>query len=336
MNVLVLTTSYPRSDRDPAGRFVADAVEQARALGMEVRVVSPADFRHFGIAFGHGIVGNLRAKPWLVLAVPLFLWNFRRAAARVAGDVDLVHAHWLAAGAVAATLGKPYVVQVWGTDVELARRAPRLARWILRRARLVVAASRFLADEALALGAAAVSVVPSRVPIPEAVGQPASPAHVLFVGRLSPEKGILEFLAATEDIPRVIVGDGPLREAAPDATGFVPPAEVGPYYEGAAVVCCPSRREGYGMTAREAMAWGRPVVATAVGGLADAIEHDADGVLVPPRDVEALRASIARLLGDAELRTRLGAAARARARRDDDEASGALGRAYRAALGPDA
>ena len=57
----------------------------------------------------------------LVLLVPLFLWNFRRAVPR---DADLVHAHWLAAGAVAATLRTPFVVQVWGTDLELARRVP--------------------------------------------------------------------------------------------------------------------------------------------------------------------------------------------------------------------
>ena len=83
-------------------------------------MVSPASFRHFGLAYGHGIVGNIRARPWRALLVPAFLWSFRRAAA--VRDCDLVHAHWLAAGAVAATLRKPFLVQVWGTDVELARR----------------------------------------------------------------------------------------------------------------------------------------------------------------------------------------------------------------------
>jgi len=77
-----LTTSYPRGPQDAAGRFVADAVEHVRERGVDVEVVSPAAFRHFGLAYGHGIVGNLRARPWRVLAVPLFLWSFRRAAAR--------------------------------------------------------------------------------------------------------------------------------------------------------------------------------------------------------------------------------------------------------------
>ena len=67
------------------------------------------------------------------------------------------------------------------------------------------------------------------------------------------------------------------------------------------------------MTAREAMAYGRPVVATAVGGLPDAIRDGETGLLVPPGDPTALREAIQRLLADADLRERLGTAARAHA-----------------------
>ena len=95
----------------------------------------------------------------------------------------------------------------------------------------------------------------------------------------------------------MIVGAGPVD--VPEAVGFVPRAELGAYYERAAVVCVPSRREGYGVVAREAMANGRPVVATAVGGLVDAIEDGVTGLLVPPDDAPALREAIERLLGDA-------------------------------------
>jgi len=112
----------------------------------------------------------------------------------------------------------------------------------------------------------------------------------------------------------VVVGDGPLRHLLPDAVGFVPPRVLGSYYERAAVVACPSRREGYGAVAREAMAHGRPVVATAVGGLAEAVEDGVNGILVPPGDPAALRAAIELLLADADLRRRCGAAARERAR----------------------
>ena len=56
------------------------------------------------------------------------------------------------------------------------------------------------------------------------------------------------------------------------------------------------------MVAREAMAYGRPVVATAVGGLVDAVEDGVTGLLVAPGDATALRTAIERLLGDRELR----------------------------------
>lgn len=316
MRVLVLTTSYPRSADDVAGVFVREAVERVRAEGVDVEVVSPASFRHFGIAYGHGILGNLRERPWLVLLVPLFLASFARAARRAARDADVVHAHWLSAALPALATGKPFVIQLWGSDVELAGRVAWALRWLVRRARLVVCASRGLADQAQALDAREIVVVPSGVEIPGEVREPEDPPHVLYAGRLSEEKGLRELALATEGLPRVIVGDGPLRHLFPDAAGFVPPDDLGGFYERAAVVTCPSRREGYGVVAREAMAYGRPVVATSVGGLADAVEHEVNGLLVPRGDPQALREAIERLLADAKLRRRLGAAARNKARRE--------------------
>jgi colanic acid/amylovoran biosynthesis glycosyltransferase len=314
MKVVVLTTSYPRSADDVAGAFVRDAVEHAREAGIEIEVVSPASFRHFGLAYGHGIVGNLRRKPWRALLLPLFLAAYMRAARRASRGADLVHAHWLPSALAALAARKPFVLQLWGTDVALARRVPRLARRLVRRARLVLVASEALADDAARLGARDVRVVPSGVRVPESVAAPEEPPHVLYVGRLSEEKGIRELVAATDGLPLVVVGDGPLRPLVPDAIGFVSPSALGPYYERAAVVVCPSRREGYGVVAREALAYGRPVVATAVGGLVDAIENELDGLLVAPGDAQALRAALERLLGDPELRRRLCDAGRAVAR----------------------
>jgi glycosyltransferase involved in cell wall biosynthesis len=311
VKVVVLTTSYPRDADDVAGNFVAGAVEGVRALGVDVDVVSPASFAHFGVAYGGGIAQNLRAAPWKLLLVPPFLAAYARAARAASRNADLVHAHWIPSAIAARATGKPYVLQVWGTDVELARRLPALVRPLLRGARVVIAASEFLACEARTLGAREVRVVPFGVAIPEAVGEPTEPPHVLFAGRLSEEKGILEFLEATEGLPRVIVGDGPLRARVPEAVGFVPPSELGAYYERAAVVCVPSRREGYGMTAREAMAYGRPVVATRVGGLADL---EGVGVeLVEPRQPRELRLMVGRILRDAAGEASIADAIRARA-----------------------
>ena len=313
MKVVVLTTSYPRHADDTAGRFVADAVERAREAGVDIDVVSPAGFRHFGIAYGSGVVGNLRREPWRWALLPAFLASFGAAARRAAGDADLVHAHWLPSGIVALSTRKPFVVQLWGTDVELARRVPRLAAAVLRRAEAVICPSSALAGDATRLGARQIEIVPSGVDLPETVGDEANPPEVLYAGRLSPEKGVLELVEAAEGMNLVVAGDGPLRDRVPQALGFVPPAELDRLYARAAVVACPSHREGFGVACLEAMAHGRPVVASGVGGLLDLVVNGETGILVEPGNVQALRAALERLLSDPRLRRRMGDAGRQRA-----------------------
>jgi glycosyltransferase involved in cell wall biosynthesis len=315
VRVVVLTTSYPRWEGDAAGRFVADAVERVRGQA-DVEVVSAQSFRHFGIAYGHGVVGNLKQRPWLAALVPMMLASFVHAARDAARGADVVHAHWLPAGWVAARTGRPYVVTLHGTDVMLAERLPAFARLVLDGARVVVAVSRALADTAARFGARDVRVIPNGVDIPpDAQGKEDEPPHVLYAGRLSKEKGVLELVEATRGLPLVLAGDGPLRRRLPTARGFVPRAELDELYEAAAVVACPSRREGFGVTCLEAMAHGKPVVAAAVGGLLDLVTDDETGLLVPARDSAALRRALERLLADRDLRQRLGEAGRERARR---------------------
>ena len=257
-----------------------------------------------------------------------------RALRRAARHADLVHVHWLQNAAAALAAAKPYVVTLHGTDVALAERAPAVARPLVRRARLVIAVSSALADVARALGARDVRVIPNGVEIPATVREPADPPHVLFAGRLAPEKGVEELTAAAAGLPLVVAGDGPLRHVVPQTRGFVSRAELHRLYEEAAVVACPSRREGFGVVCAEAMARGRPVVAGAVGGLVDLVRDGETGLLVPPCDAEALRAALERLLADADLRTRLGKAGREHVTRlcDWETVTDATLDAYRDAL----
>src|SRR5262249_44610824 len=159
-----------------------------------------------------------------------------------------------------------------------------------------------------------VEVIPSGVDLPDQIGVEAEPPEVLYAGRLSPEKGVLELIEAASGMNLVVAGDGPLRARVPQARGFVPPDELQLLYARAAVGACPSRREGFGVACLEAMAHGRPVVASAVGGLKDLVVDGETGLVVPAREPKALRAALERLLGDRELRRALGAAGRERAR----------------------
>ena len=318
MRVVVLTTSWPRTEREFAGRFVADAVERLRGRGVEVDVLAPgAGYRDYGLAYGGGMAANLRRRPW---AAPLMLLSMWRALRRAARGADLVHAHWLLTAAVARFGGRPFVVTLHGSgsagrfsDVELAEHRPRLVRSLLRPAAAVICVSETVAGPVRAAGVEAV-VIPNGVRIPDEVAGPAEPPEVLYVGRLSPEKNVDTLVEAVGDLNLVVAGDGPLRERVPNALGSVPHAEVERLLERASVVVAPCEREGFGLAAAEAMAFGRPVVAAAGGALLELVTDEETGLLVPPRDVAALRSAVERLLADPELRERLGRAARARAR----------------------
>ncbi len=318
MRVVVLTTSWPRTEQEFAGRFVADAVERLRERGVELDVLAPGSgYDDHGLAYGGGMAANLRRRPW---AAPLMLFSMWRALRRAARGADLVHAHWLLTAAAARFGGRPFVVTLHGSgsagrfsDVELARRRPGLVRALLRPATGVICVSETVAAAVRAAGVEPV-VIPNGVRIPEEVGPPAEPAEVLYVGRLSPEKNVDTLVEALGDLNLVVAGDGPLRDLVPNALGAVPHAEVERLLERASVVVAPSEREGFGLAAAEAMAFGRPVVAAAGGGLLELVSDGETGLLVPPRDAAALRAAVECLLADPELRERLGSAARARAR----------------------
>ena len=163
-----------------------------------------------------------------------------------------------------------------------------------------------------------------------ALGIPSDAPLIGYVGRLAVNKGgqddLLRAVAALRgDLPGVhllIIGDGALR---PSLTALA--AELGlsdvvhftgvradvAWLLGAAdVFALPSRFEALPIAVLEAMALARPVVATRVGGVPEAVLAEQTGLLVPPGAVEALRAALARVLGDPALAARLGAAGRDR------------------------
>ena len=318
LRVAVFTTSYPRTEDDFSGRFVHGTVANLRARGLEVEVVGPGSYRDFGLTAnnGAGLIGNLKRRPWLA---PLVLLSMIFALRRAAKNADLVHTNWLAGAVVAAFCGKPFVVTLHGSptagrlhDLGLAASAPRLVRWILGRAHTVICCSERLATAMRGCGLPNVRAIPYGVHVPDEVGEEDEPAAVLYVGRLSPEKNIDVIAEATEGLPRIVAGDGPLRHLLPETIGFVGPDEVSKLYGRAAVVVVASSAEGLPNVVLEAMAHGKTVVATPVGGIPTVIEDGKTGLLVPVRDAAALRAAIETALGDRELRGKLGQAARRR------------------------
>lgn len=149
-----------------------------------------------------------------------------------------------------------------------------------------------------------------------------------YVGRLVPIKDVptlvrafVRVVQALPDAHLLIVGDGPARpeiEALVDASALHLRVrllgwreDLDRIYGTIDVGVISSRNEGTPVALIEAMAAGRPVVATRVGGVPDVVAHDETGLLVPPGDVEALSGAMIRLGRDAECRSRLGTRARA-------------------------
>jgi glycosyltransferase involved in cell wall biosynthesis len=161
--------------------------------------------------------------------------------------------------------------------------------------------------------------------------------RLLVLGRLVERKGqddAVRALRAVPDAELVVVGGPPAEELAADPevrrlravaaeagvadrlifTGSVSRADVPAWVRSADVVLAVPWYEPFGITPLEAMACGRPVVATAVGGLVDTVADGVTGDLVPPRDPERLGQTLAALLADDERRAAYGAAGMQRAR----------------------
>lgn len=140
---------------------------------------------------------------------------------------------------------------------------------------------------------------------------------VLAVSRLSPEKGIdlLVPLAKTPGLRVVVAGDGPLRhQLANSGLECIGPRDDAPLLMAAAdIVVVPSRSEGLGLTAIEAAAAGRPVVATRTGGLPEVVEDGQTGLLVEPGNPNDIVDAVQTLLANVQLRAEMGRTAQSRA-----------------------
>ena len=171
---------------------------------------------------------------------------------------------------------------------------------------------------------------------PEATGVPdgSGPVRLLFVGRVVRQKGLDVLLAALAELPSGldwsldIVGDGPSRPALAEQAarlglagrvrfaGWAARAAMPDILRAADLFVFASRDEGMPNAVLEAMASGLPVAATRISGNEELVLDGETGLLVPPDDVAALAGALGRLLGDRDLRRRLGAAGRERVVRE--------------------
>lgn len=210
---------------------------------------------------------------------------------------------------------------------------PVLRWWIrhtLENSSVVIALSEAWAGHVLAFAPRArVVVVPNSVPLPAPAPEAEEEGRILFLGRVEAAKGAFELLEAVAvlaptfpGLVLVLGGEGELAAVRHRAhelgiaahlalPGWIGQEDKAAELARAAIFCLPSHAEGVPMAMLEAMAAGKAVVVSAVGGIPDTVADGVNGVLVPPRNVSALAGALATLLADRALRQRLGTAARA-------------------------
>lgn len=168
-----------------------------------------------------------------------------------------------------------------------------------------------------------ITVCPNGVHLPGVA--PVLGQGVVFVGRLVPDKGVSDLIRAVARLPNArltVIGEGPQRQALQRLaatlgrpvhfTGWIHPHEVQRHLRAASVLALPSYRgDGLPNAVLEAMALGRPVVASAIAGIPDIVQHGRTGMLVKPGDVNELSRSLGMLLRDKNLAQRFGRNARA-------------------------
>lgn len=261
------------------------------------------------------------------IAAPLFAASLLPLLPRYRSKVDVVLGSWAhpdgcAAVMLAALLKVPAVVKVHGTDINHVATLPgpgRMIRALLPRAGAVVVVSTALGNEVAKLGVDREKIhlvmngvdtgkfyVHSRTSARAELGLPASGKIALFVGNLLETKGVLDlrdaFAAVQAEAPELtlyIVGEGKARPALeaklPENATLVGSQafEKIPLWLAACdFLVLPSWNEGTPNVVLEALACGRRVVATSVGGIPDLLVDDALGTMVPVRDPKALGAAL--------------------------------------------
>ncbi len=294
---------------------------RARAAGIEVFTIDP-------LIAGWG--------PWTIL-------RLRRLIRRE--KISIVHAqsgHTMAFAALSAA-GTPARI-VFARRVTTPLRENRPTRWKYARAERLISVSHAGVEGLLRVGVdpTRVRVVPSGVPLDPVVtpatadllasfGVPDGAPLAVMVALLTTAKDPGTFVRAIRaarraipDLHALLVGEGPLRSTIAgeiDALGLADVIHLTGFRADpeaiqslATVVVLSSRSlEGTPGVLLDALALGKPIVATNVGGVPEVIENGRSGLLVPIGDEEALGEAIARVVGDRELSNRLAAGARARA-----------------------
>jgi starch synthase len=357
MKTLFVTREYPPHIYGGAG-VVVDQLSRAlaRRMGVEVRCFGPRDPRVDSIAVRGYTAWERVGGRDVRFAPALETLSIGLAMARDPVDADVVHAHTWYADMAALWISQlyriPLVVTLHSMEPLRPWKADQLgsgylvSSWIektaVESAHRVIAVSRKMREDILAHFDAdleRVVIIHNGIDPDQFKHTGARDAldrlgvrapYVLFVGRITDQKGIFHLLEAARRLPPgvqvVLCASAPdtpeieerLRRAVAEQPSvrwineMLPVEVVTQLYSHAAVFACPSVYEPFGLINLEAMACETAVVASAVGGILEVVEDGRTGLLVPPGRPDALADALNQMLADPDLARTMGQAGRRR------------------------
>lgn len=291
----VFANAYPASEKDPNGIIIKKMVDRLTEKGVRVKIAGKTS---------RSVAGY----------VPFYLSSLRLA---LDPSVDILQAHYIPHSSLVpwALKGRrPLVIKFHGDDGRIFPYKNALYRGItrlmIRRADFVLTVSEEIRRRVIDLGGepGRVEAIASGVhtgkyvPLDQGTcrkewGLPRGQTVLLYLGRLHPWKGVSEMIRAARDHPDclfILAGPGPVPEHPQNCrfTGMISPRSVVSLINAADVGVLPSYTEGISNFLMECLACTVPVIATGVGGTPELVRHMDTGILIPPRDGEALSAAI--------------------------------------------
>lgn len=376
LNILVLTSTFPRWEGDSTPPFVAQFCEQLVKAGKaNIEVLAPhaygaaakeklygfrvRRFRYFlplkyqTIAYEGGAVAKVSKHPLYLLKLTFFMTSmlFSTISLVILHRQKIINAHWIIPMGFIAVICKfltrrKVVITVHGGDIFSlnSRLFKRIKRFTLKHADAVVtnSSATFKACQAL-LPNRKYQLIPMGIDIKRfSPGEssinsvsPNQPLNILFVGRLSEEKGCIYLLQALDmlkrsryDFKAMIVGEGPLSTTLQQFTkensldnyvtfaGWVDSTAVVDFYRKSDVFVGPSIiaesgwQEALGLVFVESLAMGVPVITTSTGGISDVVTDNINGFLIPQKCPTAIFEKLQLMHEQPELVKRMSEAAR--------------------------
>lgn len=313
MKLLLVSNMYPSSRYPVYGNFVKEQVESLQTHGYD-----------FSLAVNTVKEGTRWEK--IKKYASLF---FRAFSQGLKKDIELVHIHYAFPTGLLVFpmkwLGKKVIITAHGSDVIGAKgRKANILRRIFSSADAVVGVSDYLRNEIISLGVPSEKVhsincgVNRELFVPlgkekakRNKGLDPSKQYILYLGRLTKEKGFHTFIDFAKQYPSsqvefIIVGDGPLEEEAKRELSFlkerchfynaVPKEEVPAWFQAADVYVFPTKKEAFGLVSLESISCHTPVVASHIGGVPETVVDGKTGFLFPAEDTSSLISSVQRCL----------------------------------------